>query len=45
MGDVAKGRNPAAERKDAAVAECARRVRNRLTLRALIEGWDRLHLG
>jgi integrase len=44
MGDVAKGRNPAAERKDAAAAERARRVRNRLTLRVLIEDWKRLHL-
>ena len=30
MGDVAKGRNPAAERKAAATAERARRARNRL---------------
>ena len=44
MGDVAKGRNPAAERKDAAAAERARRTRNRLTLRVLIEDWNRLHL-
>jgi integrase len=44
MGDVAKGRNPAAERKEAAAVERARRVRNRLTLRALIEDWSRLHL-
>jgi integrase len=45
MGDVAKGRNPAAERKDAAAAERARRTRNRLTLRVLIEDWKRHHLG
>jgi integrase len=44
MGDVAKGRNPAAERKHAAAAERARRVRNRLTLRVLIEDWKRFHL-
>jgi integrase len=44
MGDVAKGRNPAADRKDAAAAERARRARNRLTLRVLIEDWNRLHL-
>jgi integrase len=44
MGDVAKGRNPAAERKDAAAAERARRTRNRLTLRVLIEDWNLLHL-
>ena len=44
MGDVAKGRNPAAERKDAAAAERVRRTRNRLTLRVLIDDWNRLHL-
>jgi integrase len=44
MGDVAKGRNPAAERKEAAAAERARRTRNRLTLRVLIQDWNRLHL-
>jgi integrase len=44
MGDVAKGRNPAAERKEAAAAERAKRARDRLTLRVLIEDWHRLHL-
>jgi hypothetical protein len=44
MGDVAKGRNPAAERNAAAAAERARRARNRLTLRVLIEDWKRFHL-
>jgi Arm DNA-binding domain len=44
MGDVAKGRNPAAERKAAAAAERAKRTRDRLTLRVLIEDWRRLHL-
>jgi integrase len=44
MGDVAKGRHPAAERKVAAAAERARRVRDRLTLRVLIDDWNRLHL-
>jgi integrase len=44
VGDVAKGRNPAADRKAAAVAERAKRVRNRLTLRVLIDDWNRLHL-
>jgi integrase len=44
MGDVAKGRNPAAERKAAAAAERARRARDRLTLRVLIEDWKRIHL-
>ena len=44
MGDVAKGKNPAAERKEAAAAERVRRRRNRLTLRVLIDDWHRLHL-
>ena len=44
MGDVAKGRNPAAERKEAAAAERATRARNWLTLRMLIDDWNRLHL-
>ena len=44
MGDVAKGRNPLAERKEAAAAERVRRARNRLTLRVLIDDWNRLHL-
>ena len=44
MGDVAKGRNPAAERKQAVATERAKRARNRLTLRVLIEDWHRLHL-
>jgi integrase len=44
MGDVAKGLNPAIVRKEAAKAERAKRARNRLTLRALIEDWNRLHL-
>jgi integrase len=44
MGDVAKGMNPALVRKEAAKTEQARRARNRLTLRVLIEDWNRLHL-
>jgi Arm DNA-binding domain len=44
MGDVAKGRNPAAERKEAAAAEWAKRVRGRLTLAVLVQDWARLHL-
>jgi integrase len=44
MGDVAKGLNPAAVRKEAERAERAKRARNRLTLRVLIEDWNRLHL-
>ena len=42
MGDVAKGRNPAAERKEAAAAEWAKRVRGRLTLAMLFQDWARL---
>src|SRR5262249_57469811 len=41
MGDVAKGRNPAAERKEAAAAEWAKRMRGRLTLAVLIQDWAR----
>src|SRR5262249_41066959 len=44
MGDVAKGRNPAAERKEAAAAEFAKRSRDSLTLRFLIDDGNRLHL-
>jgi integrase len=44
MGDVAKGRNPAADRKEAAAAERAKRSRDRLTLRVLLDDWHRLHL-
>ena len=44
MGDVAKGRNPAAERKEAAAREWAKRARGRLTLTVLIQEWAQLHL-
>ena len=44
MGDVAKGMNPAADRKAAAATERANRLRARLTLRVLIEDWNGLHL-
>jgi Arm DNA-binding domain len=44
MGDVAKGRNPAVDRKEAAAAERAKRTRDRLTLWVLIDDWNRLHL-
>jgi integrase len=44
MGEVAKGVNPAAVRKEAAKAERAKRARDRLTLRVLIDDWRRLHL-
>ena len=39
MGDVAKGKNPANERKEAAVVEHAKRMREHLTLRLLIDDW------
>jgi hypothetical protein len=39
MGDVAKGKNPAIERKEAAAVERAKRMRERLTLRLLIDDW------
>ena len=42
MGDVAKGRNPATERKEAAAK--AKRTRDRLTFGGLIDHWARLHL-
>ena len=44
MGNVAKGHNPATERKEAVIAERAKRARGRLTLAVLIEDWARLHL-
>jgi integrase len=44
MGAVAQGRNPAAERKNAAAAERRKRARDRLTLRVLIDDWRQLHL-
>jgi len=42
MGEVAKGKNPALERKEAAAK--ARRAHGRLTLEQLIANWHRLHL-
>jgi hypothetical protein len=44
MGDVAKGRNPAADRKEAAAAAKAKAARDRHTLATLIDDWERLHL-
>src|SRR6516165_10892977 len=44
MGDVAKGRNPVADRKEAAAVERAKRARNSFTLRVLIDDWQRQHL-
>jgi integrase len=42
MGDVAKGKNPASERREAATK--AKRAKDRLTLGGLINDWERLHL-
>lgn len=42
MGQVALGKNPAIERKEAAASES--RARDRLTVRALLDDWERLHL-
>jgi integrase len=42
LGDVAHGKNPALERKEAAAR--ARKVKDRLTLEALIGQWKTLHL-
>jgi integrase len=44
MGDVAKGVNPWQVREERKKAERAERARDRLTLRALIDDWHRLHL-
>ena len=44
MGDVAKGCNPALERKEAAKLALAKASRERLTLDELIGDWERLHL-
>lgn len=43
-GEVAKGRNPAIERKEAAAAAKAKGLRDRHTLRTLVDDWRRLHL-
>lgn len=42
MGDVAKGKNPAVDRREATAQ--AKRARDRLTLDALIDRWSDLHL-
>lgn len=44
MGEVAKGNDPAADRKAAATAQKAQEARDALTLAVLIADWDRLHL-
>ncbi|MBF0562654.1 MAG: integrase arm-type DNA-binding domain-containing protein [Alphaproteobacteria bacterium] len=44
LGDVAKGTDPAAERKAAATAAKVQEARDALTLAVLIDDWRRLHL-
>ena len=44
LGDVAKGRDPAADRKDAALRADRKAAHDALTLEALLEQWDALHL-
>jgi integrase len=44
MGDVAKGRDPAADRKQAAQEAKRKAAHDALTLEALLEQWDTLHL-
>ena len=44
LGDVAKGRDPAADRKEAALEAKRKAAHDALTLEALLEQWDALHL-
>jgi len=44
MGDVAKGKNPVLERKEATAIARAKHLRDQLTLETLIQDWERLHL-
>ena len=44
MGDVAKGHDPAANRKEAALTAGRKAAHDALTLEALLEQWDALHL-
>jgi integrase len=44
MGDVAKGMDPAAQRKAEAAERKAKDARDGFTLSVLIEDWERLHL-
>ena len=44
LGDVAKGRDPAADRKEAAPEAKRKAAHDALTLEALLEQWDALHL-
>lgn len=44
LGDVAKGRDPAIDRKEASQATKRKAAHDALTLEALLEQWDALHL-
>ena len=44
MGEVAKGNDPAADRKEAALRAGRKAAHDALTLEALLEQWDALHL-
>jgi integrase len=44
LGDVAKGRDPATERKDAAREAERKAAHNALTFKELLEQWEELHL-
>ena len=44
LGDVAKGGDPAADRKEAALRAGRKAAHDALTLEALLEQWDALHL-
>jgi integrase len=44
MGDVAKGHDPAADRKESALRARRKAAHDALTLEALLEQWDALHL-
>ena len=44
MGDRAKGKDVAAERKEAAAAAAVKAAHDAFTLRVLVETWERLHL-
>jgi integrase len=44
LGDVAKGRDPATERKDAVREAKRKAAHDALTFRALLEQWEKLHL-
>lgn len=44
MGEVAKGLHPAEDRKSAVAAAKAEAARERVTVGAVVDGWEQLHL-